>query len=97
MFQEKSNTIIKQNLEGGGGKKSVLRIGFAKVENVPPKPVKTLLYSKRTSSLDNSLASKTEFTSNCFNWQSSNFSLVGPDNNNELGAFSANKNLALVL
>ena len=39
-------------------------MGFAKVDNVPPKPVKTLLYAKRTSSLVNSLASKTEFTSN---------------------------------
>ena len=39
-------------------------MGFAKVKNVPPKPVKTLLYSKRTSSLVNFLASKTEFTSN---------------------------------
>ena len=34
------------------------------ISTVPPKPVNILLYSKRTSSLVNSLASETEFTSN---------------------------------
>ena len=95
------------------------------VSSVPPKPVNILLYSKRTSSLGNSLASETEFTSNSvrtdrrsncslrlWRWlphrsskrhsltvllrtpithmifyNLSNFSLVGPDNN-EFGASS---------